>query len=261
MFKLAANLSFLFTEQDFLGRFAAAADAGFTAAEYLFPYEYEKETLKSLLSDHNLNQALFNLFPGDWEKGERGIASLENRTDAFKASVHQALEYAAALDCKKLHIMSGLKSEKLVTAAQREIYLQNLHWAAEQVAGSDIIFTIEPINSVDMPGYFLSDFDDAANIVEEIGSSNLRLQFDFYHCQRIYGEVLPRLQKHLPITAHIQLASPPHRNEPGVGDLDYLQLLSYLEEASYDGYVGCEYKPATTTLNSFNWAEKYLKTV
>ena len=260
MIKLAANLSFLFTEHDFRGRFSAAAEAGFTAVEYLFPYEYEKRTLAGLLTDNNLKQALFNLSPGDWDQGERGLAAILGRTKDFQISVEQAVEYAEALGCQRLHIMSGLRDAGISYQAQRDLYLANLEYAAEQVKGSNITFTIEPINTIDMPGYFLNDFDEAANIVAEIASPHLKLQFDFYHCHRIYGEVLPRLKQYLPITSHIQLASPPGRNEPSVGELDHVPLLSYLESTSYDGYVGCEYKPSYTTRSSLKWAEKYLKT-
>ncbi|MBE7636703.1 TIM barrel protein [Sneathiella sp. P13V-1] len=260
MIKLAANLSFLYTEVPFRDRFALAAEDGFDAVEYLFPYEYTASELAELLAAHNLTQALFNLFPGNWDKGERGLASLPDRQSEFQESVFQAISYATALGCKQLHVMAGLNSSQISKEAQTALYVQNLTWAAEHAAQKDITLTIEPINPIDMPGYFLCDFDQAAKIVKDINSPNLRLQFDFYHCHRIYGTVLDRLQEYLPLTTHIQIASPPLRSEPGTGELAYAPLFSHLERQGYDGFIGCEYKPLKDSKSSLKWAAPYLAT-
>ncbi len=260
MIKPAANLSFLYTEVPFLERFALAAKDGFKAVEYLFPYEYPERDLAALLEDNNLTQALFNLYPGNWDEGERGLASLPGRQEEFQESVFQALTYAEALHCTQLHVMAGLKSSDASMEEQTAIYTDNLLWVAKQAAPLGITLTIEPINSIDMLGYFLDDFDQAAKIVSDVNSPNLRLQFDFYHCHRIYGTVLDRLKKFLPLTSHIQIASPPLRSEPGTGELEHLPLFDYLEGAKYEGFVGCEYKPLNDTHSSLKWAAPYLTT-
>ncbi len=259
MLKFAANLSFLFQEHDFQDRFAAAADAGFKGIEYLFPYAWPAIQLKNRLEDQGLHQALFNLSPGDWEKGERGLAGLPGREDDFLGTVKQALEYADTLDCKNLHVMAGLQDPDLEQDEQMKQYQASLTKAVELVKGTDITLLIEPINRQDMPGYLLSDFDEALQILKDIGSDSLRLQFDVYHCQKIHGDVSKRLTDCLPVTRHIQIANPPDRSEPGVGELNFPHLFDLLEQAGYGDWIGCEYKPSVKTVDSLAWAQHYLK--
>lgn len=251
--KFAANLSFMFTEWDFLDRFAAAADAGFEAVEYFFPYDYPVETLATALDRHGLTQVLFNFFPGDWEAGERGLAAVPGRETVFAATIDQALRYAEALSVRQLHVMAGLGDA--TDAAARKTYLDNLTVACERAARKKISLLIEPINGRDMPGYFMNDFDLAADIIAELGLPNLKLQFDIYHRQILRGDVLTGLASLLPLIGHIQIAAVPARSEPGSGELDDFRVLRMLDELGYLGHVGLEYRPAAGTLAGLRWLE------
>nr|WP_206378239.1 TIM barrel protein [Sneathiella limimaris] len=248
----------MFQEVAFLERFRAAATVGFQGVEYLFPYEYTAKQLHTLLEDFNLQQALFNLYPGEWSQGERGLAALPNREDEFKSSVEQALEYASHLKCSKLHVMSGLKLDQVSTELQLETYMKNLLWAADQAKNHNVTLLIEPINPFDMPGYFLSDFAQAKSILEDINHPNLAMQFDIYHCQRLQGNIVSTLIDYLPLIGHIQIANPPGRHEPGKGELNFDFILNWLS-TQYDGWVGCEYTPSAVTTDCLSWAEPYLE--
>lgn len=252
--RFAANLSFMFTEWAFLDRFAAAADAGFTAVEYLFPYEYPAEVLAEKLARHDLTQALFNLPPGDWAKGERGLAALPSRRDEFDAALDQALSYAKVLGAKRLHMMAGLASPD--DPAARNAYRDALAAACDR-APADMVILVEPINSRDMPGYFLDRFDVAIDIVAALNRPNLRLQFDIYHRQIIQGDVLTGLRDLMPVIGHVQIASVPARNEPGSGELADFAILRALDDLGYEGYVGLEYRPAHGTLAGLGWLERF----
>ncbi|GLQ06022.1 2-oxo-tetronate isomerase [Sneathiella chinensis] len=258
MIRLAANLSFLFQDLALPDRFAAASKAGFKGVEYLFPYDWAPEDLRARLADTNLQQVLFNLSPGDWDTGERGLASLPSRQDAFRASVDQALEYAARLGCRRLHVMAGLRDGNLSHDAQKEQFIASLSHAAALAAPEGITLLIEPINTGDMPGYFLDDFDLAADILTTLAHPNVRLQFDLYHCQRIHGNLSNRLERHLGQTGHMQIANPPLRAEPDTGELDYRFLLNQIDQAGYDGWIGCEYKPTRPMTASLGWATEFL---
>ncbi|OUR79223.1 hydroxypyruvate isomerase [Alphaproteobacteria bacterium 46_93_T64] len=258
MIKLAANLAFLYQEFEFLDRFSMATRDGFTGVEYLFPYDWQPLVLKKHLEDNGLKQVLFNLSPGDWNKGERGLASLPDRQLDFQETVSQALDYAAELDCRSLHVMAGLTAQSVSKQQQEGVFVENLLWASAKANAYDIDLLIEPINRQDMPNYFLSDFEHAAEIIETLNLPNLKLQFDIYHCQKIHGEVPNRLSKYLPITGHIQIANPPGRNEPDFGELNFPHLFDVIVDAGYSGWVGCEYKPSSTTQETLVWAEKYL---
>ena len=249
--KFAANLSFMFTEWDFLDRFAAAADAGFDAIEYFLPYDYPAETLAAALQRNSLHQILFNLYPGDWENGERGLAAQPGREDDFAASVDQALTYAAALGTQRLHVMAGIG--KIADTAAIATYRRNLTLACARAADQGVTLLIEPINGRDMPGYLLNDFDFAAGIVRDLGLSNLKLQFDIYHRQILRGDVLTGLKAMLPMIGHVQIAAVPARSEPGSGELDDFRILAALDELGYRGYVGLEYRPAAGTLAGLRW--------
>lgn len=245
--RFAANLSFMFNEWDFLDRFAAAADAGFTAVEYLFPYDYPADEIARRLKQHGLRQVLFNIRPGDWAAGDRGIAALPERRAELAASVDQALEYAEALNVPHLHLMAGLASSQDAKAASA--YRDALKIACEKAARKKVTVLIEPINGRDMPGYFMNDFDLAAGIIEELKIENLKLQFDIYHRQIVHGDVIVALEKLMPMIAHIQTASVPKRNEPGTGELNDARIFALLDSLGYAGHIGCEYRPAGKTLD------------
>ncbi|MBI2255596.1 MAG: TIM barrel protein [Proteobacteria bacterium] len=252
--RLAANLSMMFNEWPFLERFGKAKAAGFTAVEYLFPYEHPAEAIGAALHGNGLTQALFNLPPGNWAAGDRGIAALPARKDEFRAGVKTALTYAAATGVKRLHAMSGhgLRDDK----AARASYVDALRFACEQAGPAGIDILIEPINGRDMPGYFMNDFAFAADLITELNLPNLRLQFDIYHRQILHGDVLTGLKTLLPLISHVQIASVPARNEPGTGELDDFRVLKELDALGYTGFVGCEYRPAAGTLAGLAWREK-----
>ena len=247
MHTFAANLSWLFQEWDFLDRFAAAADAGFTAVEYLFPYDHAPDVLAARLARHGLRQVLFNAAPGDFSGGERGIACLPGRRDDLRAAVATALNYARATDTPRLHLMAGIGAGEAALAA----YKDALRFACEAAEGREIV--IEPINRRDIPGYLLGDFNLAAAIIAELKLPNLRLQFDIYHRQIIHGDVIRGLEALLPITGHVQIASVPERAEPTTGELDDRHVLRTLARLGYDGFIGCEYRPAQDTRAGLGW--------
>jgi hydroxypyruvate isomerase len=249
--RLSANISFLFAEWSFLDRFAAAADAGFTAVEFLFPYDHPADVLARRIQENGLEIALFNCPPGDWLGGERGIAALPGREADFRRSIETALTYADALGVRRLHVMAGIAEPSDPLAAA--IYQRNLALAAELADRRGVRVLIEPINGYDMPGYFLRDFETSAHVVGD--GAAIGLQFDLYHCHRIHGEVLDRLQALLPVTGHIQIAGVPHRQEPAEPALPLRAIFSCLDRAGYPGRVGCEYRPAKGTLAGLDWIE------
>lgn len=251
---LAANLSMMFNEWPFSERFVQARKAGFAAVEYLFPYDHPPEDIGTALHDNGLTQVLFNLPPGDWAAGDRGIAANPARQEEFRTSMLTALRYAAVSGTKRLHVMSGHGSHN--DTAARSAYLDSLRFACDLAGPKGINILIEPINSRDMPGYFMNDFNLAADLIAEIDLPNLRLQFDIYHRQIIQGDVLMGLKKLLPLIAHVQIASVPARHEPGTGELDDFRLLRELDELGYTGFVGCEYRPAGATLEGLGWRAK-----
>jgi len=260
MIRLAANLSMLFTEHDFLDRFAAAAAAGFRGVEYLFPYAYAAETLRAALDETGLEQVLFNLPPGDWAAGERGIASLPGREAEFRDSVSEALRYAEMLDCPRVHAMAGLlppDADAETQAAHHASYVANLRFAAREAAKCHREVLIEPINTRDMPGYFLSRQRQAMTILAEVDEPNLRLQFDFYHCQIMDGDLTRHLERQFERVGHVQIAGVPQRHEPDVGEVHYPALFARLEALGYTGWVGAEYRPAAGTREGLGWGRAY----
>jgi 2-dehydrotetronate isomerase len=260
MIRLAANLSMLFQEHDFLDRFAAAAEAGFRGVEYLFPYAYRREDLVRCLSEAGLEQVLFNLPPGDWDAGERGLASLPGREAEFQASVAEALHYAEALDCPSIHAMAGLLPEgadRETVEAHHHTYLNNLRFAAGEAANAGRDLLIEPINQRDMPGYFLSRQADAIKVIEAVGADNLKLQFDLYHCQIMDGDLIRHMERQFHAIGHVQIAGVPERHEPDVGEVCYPEVLARLDSLGYTGWVGCEYRPASNTRSGLGWGQAY----
>ena len=251
--KFAANLTMLFNEVPFLERFAAAKAAGFEAVEYLFPYAYDKNELAGLLKTHRLKQVLHNLPAGNWDGGERGIACHPDRVEEFRQGVDQAIAYAKALGCTQVNCLAG----KLPTGVSREqaqtTFVANLKYAADKLKAAGIRLLIEPINSYDIPGFFLNTTAQAAAVLEAVGSDNLWIQYDIYHAQRMEGELAATAQKYLTRIAHIQLADNPGRNEPGTGEINYPFLFRHLEAIGYTGWIGCEYKPKTKTVDGLGW--------
>lgn len=255
--RFAANLSMMFNEWEFLDRFKAAADAGFEAVEFLFPYEHAPEKVGLAVDGGELELALFNLPPGDWPKGERGMAALVGREEEFRASVDTALAYAHATGVKRMHMMAG-HADPTDPAAQ-EAYRQSIAYAADKLAEHDIDLLLEPINPRDMPGYFLNDFDAAAAYVREAARPNVKLQFDMYHCELIHGDVSGKLKALFPLIGHVQIACANGRHEPDASGPDYPRLFDELDALGYDGFVGCEYRPQSGTLEGLGWFSQWRK--
>ena len=253
MVKLAANLTMMFNEVDFLDRFTAAAEAGFLAVEFLFPYAYAVDLIAEKLRRNRLEQVLFNLPAGDWDKSERGLAALPERRDEFERSVATALDYARVLAVTRLHVMSGNASRS--NRAQVEAFRRSVDFACRAAASQGIDILIEPINGRDMPNYFLNDFPWAVDLIRDLGHANLRLQYDIYHRQILHGDVLKSLEALMPIIGHVQIASVPARNEPGTGELDDRRVLRRLDELGYQGFVGCEYRPKGKTIRGLAWRQ------
>ena len=256
--RFAANLGFMYGENPFLDRFEAAARDGFRAVEFLFPYEHAPQLVASLLKAHGLQQVLFNVPPGDWAAGERGLACVPGREETFKSAVRQALDYAQALACPRLHVMAGIASPGADRSALRATYLRNLAWAAQQAADVGVDLLIEPINLRDMPGYFLNRQDEAHAVVTEIGAANLKVQMDLYHCQIVEGDVAMKLRQYLPTgrVGHIQVAGVPERHEPDGGELNYPYLFELIDSLGYAGHIGCEYRPRGGTSTGLGWLAK-----
>jgi hydroxypyruvate isomerase len=253
--RFAANLSMMFNELPFLDRFAAAAEAGFTAVEYLFPYEFAPDDIARRLADHRLTQALFNMPPGDWAGGDRGTACIPARAGEFSEGIATALTYAKATGVKRLHMMSGMGDRN--DPAQAARYADAIREAAEKVGAEGIDLVIEPINGRDMPGFFLNDFAYAEKLIGSLGLPNLKLQFDIYHRQILHGDVTKALAAMFPIIGHVQTASVPMRHEPGTGELDDGFVFATLDRLGYQGFVGCEYRPRAGTTAGLGWFAPY----
>ncbi|MGF1651289.1 MAG: 2-oxo-tetronate isomerase [Hyphomicrobiaceae bacterium] len=250
--RFAANLSFLFTELPFLDRFAAAAGAGFKAVEYLFPYEYEPAELKARLEANGLKQALFNLPPGDWSKGERGLAAIPGREAEFEAALRTGLTYADALGNTLVHVMPGLVHH----GARHATYVANLRKACAMAADHGVRLIIEPINTRDIPGFFLTTTAQARAVIAEVGAANLGLQFDLYHRQIQEGDVALAIREFGDLAAHYQIANPPDRGEPDDGEMNYRYLFDEIDRSGFSGWVGCEYKPRAGTVEGLIWADR-----
>jgi hydroxypyruvate isomerase len=255
--RFAANLTMLFNETAFLDRFAAAARAGFGGVEYLFPYEYEPHRLRALLDEHQLIQVLHNLPAGNWPAGERGIACHPDRTREFAAGVEQAIDYATALGCKQVNCLAGIVPPGVTSNQARGTFIENLRLAAPRLAAAGIKLLIEPINTRDIPGFFLCHTVQAVEIISEAGSDNLFLQYDAYHMQIMEGDLVPTIKRHLPRIAHIQIADPPARHEPGTGEINFPFVLATIDSLGYSGWIGCEYKPKGRTDEGLGWMQRY----
>lgn len=254
--RFAANLTMLFTEVPFLDRFARAARAGFEAVEFLFPYPYSIGELKDRLETNKLELVLHNLPAGNWEAGERGIACLPDRVDEFRSGVAAAIEYAKALGVGQVNCLAG-KASGVPEHLLHQTFVENLRYAAGELKRAGIKLLIEPINTYDIPGFYLNRTAQALAILDEVAkdsnADNLFVQYDIYHAQRMEGELIATLQKNLARIAHVQLADNPGRNEPGTGEIHYGNVFAALDRIGYSGWVGCEYKPATTTEAGLGW--------
>lgn len=261
--KFAANLTMLFNEVGFMERFDKAAAAGFSAVEFLFPYDFTVEQLKETLARNKLMLVLHNLPAGNWAGGERGIACHLDRVEEFRTGVDKAIAYATALGVKQVNCLAGIKPTNISEADARKTLVDNLKFAAPKLKAAGIKLLIEPINTFDIPGFFLNRTQQALDIIAEVGkeggSDNVFVQYDIYHMQRMEGELAKTIEGNLGKIAHLQLADNPGRNEPGTGEINYAYLFAFLDKIGYAGWIGCEYKPATTTAAGLGWAAPYLK--
>lgn len=255
--RFAANLTMMFTERPFLERFKAAAESGFHWVEYLSPYEHAPEELATALKKYDLAQALFNLPPGNWEAGERGLACLAGREAEFEASLEKGIAYAKALGCPRLHLMAGNRPSDVPFESMEQTYLAHVRQAARRLAGEGLQLCLEPINHYSMPDYFLRTQEQGAAYIAALGMENVKLQFDFFHCQMEQGNVAGRLKEFFPFIGHCQLAGVPERHEPDTGELDYGYLLPLLDRLGYEGVVGCEYNPAGKTEDGLGWLHAF----
>lgn len=249
----SANLSMLFTELPFLDRFDAAAKAGFTGVEYIAPYDFEAAEIAERLKRNRLEQVLFNLPPGDWGKGERGIAVLPERVEEFRAGVDKAIVYAKALGCRQVNCLAGITPSGNDPATVEQTFVDNLKYAAPRLKEAGIKLLIEAINTIDIPGFYLTTTKQQLDIIEKVESDNLFVQYDIYHMQIMEGDLARTIEKNLGRIAHIQLADNPGRHEPGTGEINYPFLYEHLNRIGYTGWVGAEYKPKTSTEAGLGW--------
>jgi len=259
MLKFSANLTMLFHEVDFLSRFERAARAGFKGVECQFPYEWRKEELVDKLDSYSLEQVLHNLPAGNWSTGERGIACLPQRVGEFQEGVGLAIEYAKALKCPRLNCLVGITPEEIPAEKVRQTLVDNLRFAASALEKEGIRLLVEPLNDRDMPGFYLVHTRDALRLFEEVNHANLWLQYDIYHMQVMEGNLTKTIRDNLARIAHIQLADNPGRHEPGSGEINFTNLFRFIDEAGYEGWLGCEYQPAGATEDSLEWIKPYFE--
>lgn len=255
--RFAANLSMLFTEKPFLDRFSAAAAAGFKGVEYLFPYDFQASEIKDRLDKNGLTQVLFNLPAGNWDQGERGIACHPDRVDEFRSGVDRAIEYAHVLGNTQVNCLAGIAPYGINDDTLSHTFISNLIFAATRLEEAGIKLIIEAINTRDIPDFYLNSSHQALELIEKVGSDNLAFQYDIYHMQIMEGDICSTIEANLSMIDHIQLADNPGRNEPGTGELNYPNILAMLDRIGYQGWVGCEYKPATTTEAGLDWMRNY----
>ena len=259
MLRFAANLSMMYTEVPFLERFGAAAKDGFGGVEFLFPYAFDAGAIAAELERHGLQQALFNTWPGDFDAGERGLASLPGREREFLEGVDRAIGYARALKCPRLHAMAGLLPAGADRAERRALYVRNLREASRRCADAGLDLLIEPINTRDIPGFFLNTQADAHAVIAEVGAPNLKVQMDLYHCQIVEGDLAMKIRQYLPTghVGHFQIAGVPLRHEPDLGEVNHPYLFDLLDELGWDGWIGCEYRPRAGTTAGLGWFAPY----
>jgi hydroxypyruvate isomerase len=259
--RFSANLSFLFTEVPFLERFAEAAHAGFRAVEFAFPYDYQAREIAMRVEAQKLDVVLFNAPPGNWVAGDRGLASLPGREHDFAASVSTALRFAKVLKCSRLHVMAGVlphDADEAERAKRVRLFVRNLKLACEEAAAQNVTILIEPINPRDMPHYLLNTQKEAHAIREEVDCANLRVQMDLYHAQIVEGDLTAKIRRWMPHIGHFQIAGVPDRHEPDQGEINYAWMFKLLDELKYDGWIGCEYRPAQGTAAGLAWMYKLI---
>ena len=258
MVNLAANLSMMFNEVGFMERFKQASDSKFKGVEYLFPYDFPKEDISNELNENNLEQVLFDLPAGDWESGDRGIAVDPNRKNEFKEGVALALEYARVLKPKNLTCLVGKAPGDVSNNQAKSILIENLSYASTETKKAGIRLLVEPINTLDIPGYWLHNTKEAIEIIKEVNNSNLLLQYDIYHMQIMEGNIINTISNNLNMIGHMQLADNPGRHEPGTGELNYPVIFEKLDQMGYKGWIGCEYVPIEDSIPGLVWANSYL---
>jgi len=254
----AANLTMLYPERPFLERFEAAAGAGFRGVEFLFPYRWAASEIAARLQAHALEAVLFDLPAGDWEAGERGIACHPDRIDEFRASVETALSYARSIGCRRLNALAGIRPRGVDEAVAWGCLVANLRHAATRAAEESVTITVEPINTVDVPGYFVNRTEQALRLIEAVGMDNLGLQYDVYHAQVMEGDLARSLARGLGVLSHVQIADNPGRHQPGTGEIRFDFLFAELDRLGYRGWIGCEYRPLEGTGAGLDWARAYL---
>ncbi len=255
--KFSANLSMLFGEHDFLDRFDVAARAGFQGVEYIGPYDHAPDVVAARLKKNGLSQVLFNLPPGDWAKGERGIAVLPDRVVEFRAGVDKAITYAKALGCPQVNCLAGIAPADVDRATLEDVFVENLKYASARLKEAGTRLLVEPINTRDIPGFFLTNTKQALALIEKVGSDNLYLQYDIYHMQIMEGDLARTIEANLGRIAHVQLADNPGRHEPGTGEINYPFLYAHLDRIGYAGWVGAEYKPRAGTDEGLGWFREF----
>ncbi|MBV9286493.1 MAG: hydroxypyruvate isomerase [Hyphomicrobiales bacterium] len=258
--RFAANLSLLFTEKPFLERFQAAAEAGFRAVEFMFPYEYEKSDIAAALKDNGLELVLHNLPPGDWGRGERGIACHPDRVAEFRASVDRAIDYAEALSCPRLNCLAGILPRDVAAEKARAVLVANLIYAADKLEAAEIGLVLEPVNSRTIPGFFVDRPSLGFSIVSEVGSRNLKVQYDIFHAQVMEGDLANTIEREFARIGHVQIADNPGRHEPGTGEINFPFLFEWIDRLGYPGWIGCEYNPKTATDEGLGWFRRYQAT-
>ncbi|QUS37188.1 2-oxo-tetronate isomerase [Falsirhodobacter algicola] len=258
MTRLAANLSMLFTDAPFLDRFDRAAAAGFEAVEFLFPYAHSIDEVKARLDRNGLSLTLINAFAGDWAGGERGFAARPSKTAEFAASLNQAIDYATGLGCPRIHVMSGITADEPDASACEAAWMGNMRLAADRTANAGLEVSIEPLNTRDMPGYFLAHQDAALDLIGKLDRRNVRLQFDVYHAQIMDGDIIRRIERLKGAYGHVQIAGVPDRHEPDTGELNYAAIFEAFDRVGFDGFLGCEYNPRGRTEDGLGWAAPFL---
>ncbi|MBO83249.1 MAG: hydroxypyruvate isomerase [Actinobacteria bacterium] len=258
MINLAANLSMMFNEVDFLYRFSKASSQNFKAVEYLFPYDFSKDNILNELNENNLKQILFDLPAGDWDSGDRGIAVDPERKKEFEDGVHLALEYASVIKPDNLTCLVGKLRQGVSDSQARSMLIENLIYAAEHTAKAGVSLLVEPINTSDIPGYWLCNTDEALSIINEVNNPNLKLQYDIYHMQIMEGNIINTIENNLDVIGHMQLADNPGRHEPGTGELNYPEIFRMIDSMNYSGWIGCEYIPISDTESGLAWARDFL---
>ena len=261
MSRIAANLSMLFTDAPFLDRFDRAGAAGFDTVEFLFPYDHPIDVVKTRLDRNGLRLSLINAPAGDWAAGEKGFAARPGKRAEFRASVEQAITYATGLGCPRIHVMSGITADEPDRAACEAVWTENLREAADMAAAADLFISIEPLNSRDVPGYFIAHQDPTLALIERLDRRNVLLQFDVYHTQIMDGDIIRRIERLKGAYGHVQIAGVPDRHEPDTGELNYAEIFAAFDRTGFDGPMGCEYNPRGRTEDGLGWAAPYLRAV